>query len=355
MSEPTDRDVLSGTGPAEANRRSARVKGSCTALAVLGCAAVQPAFAWGNEGHQVVATIAQRYLTARTTAAVNALLAKDSSTLTAHTIAAEATWADAYRASSTAAYQATHQWHYADIELQGGSLQAACFGFPALPAGTVASQGPARDCHVDKVVEMAAELAARSTASTAEKVLALKFLLHLVGDLHQPLHTADAKDAGGNAKQVSAAKLGKGSLHQFWDTQFVGSYGTNYATVAGRLQASIGKVQFTSWYGGDPKAWADEAHRVAVTTAYGPLPAPDASGVYVLDARYVDAAEAAVGLQLSRAGVRLAYLLNQAFDPSGKVPNVSPSTRGMPAPHTTVPTAAFVARDFQHARQGDER
>lgn len=129
--------------------------------------------AWGNEGHQVVATIAQHYLTTKTLAAVNALIAQDTSTMTAHNIAAEATWADAYRASSPAARAATHNGHFADIEVPGGTLQAACFGFPPLPTGTPASAGPANDCHVDKIAESAAELGPGSNAAAAEQVLAL--------------------------------------------------------------------------------------------------------------------------------------------------------------------------------------
>jgi len=253
------------------------------------------AFAWGNEGHEIVATIALHYMTAPTASAVKALLAKDTSTLTGHTIAAEATWADAYRSSSTAAYNETHNWHFADIEVPGGTLQAACFDFPPLPAGTAASAGPANDCHVDKIKEDVAELGPSSQAAVAEQVLALKYILHFVGDQHQPLHSADENDAGGNSKKVSATGLGSGNLHAFWDTQFVASYGSSYASVATKLEAAITKANFAAWYSGTPEAWAEDANSFAVSTAYGMLPKVNKSGVYVLPASYVTAAEDVVG------------------------------------------------------------
>jgi hypothetical protein len=53
-------------------------------------------------------------------------------------------------------------------------------------------------------------------------------------------------DAGGNSKKVSSSKLGSGNLHAFWDTQFVASYGTSYATVATKLEAAITKTDFTA-------------------------------------------------------------------------------------------------------------
>ncbi|WLA46706.1 MULTISPECIES: S1/P1 nuclease [Bradyrhizobium] len=73
---------------------------------------------------------------------------------------------------------------------------------------------------VDKSQQFAAELANPAT-DVEEQVAALKFLLHFVGDVHQPLHSSDDHDRGGNAKRVSATGLSAGNLHHFWDTEFV--------------------------------------------------------------------------------------------------------------------------------------
>jgi S1/P1 Nuclease len=162
------------------------------------------AFAWGSEGHEIVAQVATHYLQPSVRQKVFALLAADTSPLTAHDFLSEATWADRFRESSPAARAQTHQWHFTDIELSTADLNAACFGHPPVPTGAVASAGPPSDCAVDKIDEFLSELRSTST-SPAERLIALKFLLHFVGDIHQPLHSSDDHDAGGNAKTVTAA------------------------------------------------------------------------------------------------------------------------------------------------------
>jgi hypothetical protein len=196
-------------------------------VAILWFCAAAPwpplAHAWGDEGHQIVALIAQHYLDAPVKRRVQALLASDSSGLVPDTsMANEATWADRYRDSdrdaSARRYQQTRQWHYVDLELSSPNLERACFAHPALPPGTPASAGPAEDCVVDKIEQFEAELSNPHT-STDERRLALQFLLHLVGDVHQPLHASDDADEGGNLKRVSARGLHAASLHHYWDTE----------------------------------------------------------------------------------------------------------------------------------------
>jgi hypothetical protein len=132
------------------------------------------------------------------------MLTADPDTLTAHDIASGATWADRYRDSdrggSRQRYEQTRQWHFVNIELDGPNLDRACFGHPRLPAAVPASSGPAKACLVDKIEQFTAELSNSATAP-GERLLALEFLLHLVGDVHQPLHAVDDHDAGGNRKQ----------------------------------------------------------------------------------------------------------------------------------------------------------
>jgi len=83
-----------------------------------------------------------------------------------------------------------------------------------------ASGGPPNACVVDKIRQFNTELAAPGT-DPQERIIALKFLLHFVGDVHQPLHSADDHDQGGNSKRVSARGFPAGNLHHFWDTEFV--------------------------------------------------------------------------------------------------------------------------------------
>jgi len=109
------------------------------------------------------------------------------------------TWADKYRDSdrdtTKIRYEATWRWHFVDTELAQPDLASACFDHPPLPAGVPASQGPPPACVVDKIDQFTAELSNPATGAS-ERLLALKFLLHFVGDLHQPLHAADDHDAG---------------------------------------------------------------------------------------------------------------------------------------------------------------
>ncbi len=170
------------------------------------------AYAWGHEGHEVIAEIARTHLTLKALAATDAILKTDvSNNLTAHDMASEATWADAYRG---AGHRETASWHFVDLELDNPDLKAACFGFP--PAAVPASSGPAQDCVVDKINEFAGELINPNTPAD-EKLLALKFLIHFVGDIHQPLHASDNHDRGGNCVQVSLGGVRTTNLHSYWD------------------------------------------------------------------------------------------------------------------------------------------
>ncbi len=282
---------------------------ACSMLAAL----PQKAAAWGDEGHEVVALVAQSFLDPDVRKKVNALLAADTDNLTAHDIASAATWADRFRDANIGGSRArTRQWHFTDIEITAPDLNKACFNHPAIPAGAVASEGPANDCVVDKINQFADELADPKT-DQEEQVIALKFLLHFVGDLHQPLHSSDDNDRGGNDKKVSANTLKAGNLHHYWDTEFVGLLETDAKSIASDLIGHITPNQVKDWQKGTPADWATEAFYVAKADAYGALPEPSSRGSYRLSDDYVTAATDDVAKQLSRAGVRLAFVLNKAL------------------------------------------
>jgi hypothetical protein len=279
----------------------------------LSCAQVQTARAWGDEGHEVVALVAQSFLEADVRKRVNALLASDTDWLTAHDIASEATWADKFRdANADGSRSKTRQWHFVDIELTAPNLDEACFNHPPIPSGATASNGPSDDCVVDKIQEFATELSNPAT-DLEERVVALKFLLHFVGDVHQPLHSSDDHDRGGNDKRVSAAGLKAGNLHHFWDTEFVEQLGPDAKTIASDLIGHISEAQRKKWEAGEPKDWAQESFQIAKDDAYGQLPEPNSHGSFRLTDDYVTMATQDVSLQLSKAGVRLALILNRAL------------------------------------------
>ena len=181
-----------------------------------------------------------------------------------------------------------------------------------MPPGTIASRGPADACIVDKIDQFEAELANPETAQE-ERLVALKFLLHLVGDVHQPLHAADDHDAGGNKKLVAAARRNPGNLHRYWDFEFVERLGVDPRQVAASLIGQITEQQRQAWSRGTPADWVLEAFALARDDAYGLLPQSSDHGIYTLSSAYVEQAVKDTALELSRAGVRLAFVLNQAL------------------------------------------
>ena len=291
----------------------------CLALAAALIAGLpRQAAAWGDEGHQIIALVAGHFLAPAVRQRVAALLATDDSELTQHDMPSEATWADKFaqsdRDTTRQRYDATYRWHFVNIELAGPDLDAACFGHPMVAAATPASQGPAEDCVVDKIDQFEAELAAAGT-SPGERLLALKYLLHFVGDLHQPLHAGDNHDAGGGKVKVAAPDIEAKNLHIFWDVDAVRQLGSGAGEIASWLIAGITPEEQQSWCRGSTADWALETFGVARDHAYGRLPPADADGVRRLDAAYRDDAGRVAAEQLAKAGVRLACVLNKALTP----------------------------------------
>ena len=278
----------------------------------VACGQPLPVYAWGDEGHEIVALIAAQYLQPQVRSRVENILAADNSGLTRSTsLEQEATWADKYRDANPRQYQATHTWHFVDLEISRPVvLRAACFGHPALAPGQPASAGPANDCIVDKIDEFNGEL---TRSSALEQRLALQFILHLIGDLHQPLHVSDNYDHGGNWKRVRAPGLRPESLHHYWDVEFVRALGRGQRLVAQQLLARITPEKLQRWSGGNAVDWTRETYALAKIHAYGGLPGGHWRQPYALSEAYVADATGVAAEQLSKAGVRLAFILNEAF------------------------------------------
>lgn len=279
-------------------------------------------FAWGDEGHKIVGVIAYSRLTPTVKRKLGALLAADRDELTAADFVSRTTWADKYRESDRQTtkmrYQATRKWHFADIDIQTGDIDAACEHHPKLPRGTLASAGPANNCVIDKIEQFIVELRNPFIART-EKILAFKFLLHLIGDLHQPLHAADNKDRGGNDVAVLLADdIPPTNLHLYWDNHIVERLGSDPWSIGAALSRKISTGTAEVWSRGTTISWAKESFRRAKTVVYnfaGLQESVDdrgAQGVRLDDA-YENSALIAAREQLSKAGVRLAAVLNDTI------------------------------------------
>jgi hypothetical protein len=295
---------------------------ACAALAAAVLSAPLTCLAWGDEGHQVIGSLAYKRLTPKARKAVDALLAQDKDTLTKPDFVSRTTWADKFRDSdrntTKVHYKATHKWHFVDVEIDGGSLQDACFGRPQLAAGAPASQGPPDACVVDKIEQFRTALADPATPP-AEKLLALKFLMHFVGDVHQPLHAADHNDSGGNAVAIEVApSSSQANLHAYWDTRLVSKLGANVTTASTAVGKLITPANVAKWSTGTVEDWASESAAHAKDTAYnfsGEKTFVDDHGGTgeVLDASYQARALPVAKEALAKAAVRLANLLNEAF------------------------------------------
>jgi S1/P1 Nuclease len=279
-------------------------------LAVLATMACAPAAAWGDLGHRVTALIAYRHLLPTARAQLDALLASDGDPLTAPDFASRATWADKYRNG----HRETAAWHFVDIEIDHPELQSACHGFPVLAVDQIASQGPAQDCVVNKIDEFSAELSDLRTPP-AERLLALKFLIHFVGDLHQPLHAADHQDRGGNCIALTPPQQQQSNLHAYWDVAVVEALGLSAAQIADKLDASLGAADFKQWAQGTPQSWALDTFEVGRRDTYAlpSLPTCSNSGSVSLSSEYRARAEKDAAMQLQKAAVRLAAVLNAAL------------------------------------------
>jgi len=278
-------------------------------LAALCALLPSPALAWGDKGHEIIAAIARDRLTPQARAWVDRLLAQDTDTLTAPDMLARATWADKWRDHG---HRETASWHFVDQELSAPSLPTACFGFPtpAVPA----SAGPAQDCIVDRLDAFEHELTAPATAP-AERLLALKYILHFVGDVHQPLHASDHQDRGGNCVHVSLADHRTTNLHSFWDTAVLASLGDDPATIAHSLESEISAGDAKTWAAGTAADWAKESYAAAVAHAYtlnSPAGCDSDQAPIALSTRYQAQALKTARRQLEKAGVRLAWILNRA-------------------------------------------
>jgi hypothetical protein len=268
-----------------------------------------PAYAWGDLGHRVTALIAYRHLNPDARSRLDSLLASDPDPLTASDFASRATWADKFSAT----HHETTPWHFMNNEIDSPDAKAACYGFQPLAEGVVASAGPAKSCIVAKIEQFSAEL--RDPATTPnEKVLALKFLIHFMGDLHQPLHVADHDDRGGNCIRLSPSPDGDvTNLHLFWDITTVRALGADATTIAAALDKEITARDAKAWRRGDVRTWARETFELAKRDAYH-LPSlptcgtPDAT--IALSPDYEVTAQVDAAGQLKKAGIRLASVLN---------------------------------------------
>jgi hypothetical protein len=252
------------------------------ALFLFQLTAVSSAFPWYDKGHRVVALIAEANLTAETRRRIQEILPAGT------TLADAAIWPD-HEGRSIGELDPLH---YVSIpeDAEGYDEARDC---------------PQRDCVIEALRWFLSNLADKN-APTIIRRFALRYVAHLVGDMHQPLHAGRAKDRGGTQIPVSY-KGQRTNLHYFWDTDLVEMEEGSAEEVARRLDAGLTEEERRQWQSGGPIQWIDESMRLARSRVY-------ALGESVeLSDQYVERARPVVRSRLIQAGVRLAWLLNAAF------------------------------------------
>lgn len=252
-------------------------------LVVVLLALPMAASAWSAFGHRLVAALAADQLTARTQAQIVELLQGEAEP----TLPGIATWADQLRDNDPDLGKRSAKWHYVNM-----------------PEGTC-DYVPARDCRngdcLIEAIRKQTAILSDTSRPRGERAQALKFVVHFIGDVHQPLHVGLGRDRGGNDVQVNLD--GKGmNLHSLWDRELLASTGRGQAGYTEHLQA----LPPPKARQGTVEDWARESCDIVATPGFYP---PRAT----LDHDYVRRWTPVAETRLRLAGQRLARVLNDAL------------------------------------------
>lgn len=237
---------------------------------------------WGRVGHRAIGQIAAEQLTPAVRRTADRLLG-------GATLAEVSTWADSIRPERPE----TSSWHYVNI--------------PVIDSVYRPDRHCPRQCVISAYQTQVAILADRRR-SDAERGEALRWVVHLLQDLHMPLHVGDRGDRGGNDLQLTFAGR-RTNLHSLWDSGMIEALGHDATSLADAIRSDLASHQdLGPMSHGDVISWAMESHRVSRELVYHALPAS-----LEVDRDYVDLVRPALRLQLVRASVRLAAVLNHAL------------------------------------------
>ncbi len=237
---------------------------------------------WGKTGHRVSSQIAERYLDDTARAAVAEILGVED-------LAEASTWPDFMRSNPDEFWRRTaNPWHYVTIP-EGKTYPEV--GAP--PQGdAISALANFRTTLVD------------SRASLEDRQLALRFIVHIIADLHQPLHAGNGKDRGGNDFTV----VWEGqptNLHSVWDTALVDEQQLSYTELTAWLSRTMTAEMVAGWLQTDPVVWVSES--AAIRDGIYPGQNRELRWSYIYEHR------ATVNQRLMQAGVRMAAYLNEAL------------------------------------------
>lgn len=263
-------------------------------LMLLGIALVpQQSRAWGTDGHMIVCDIAYRELNSKARARVTQLLAEDPEF---HTFAAACVWADEVANSSR---PETKPWHFINL--------------PRDATRVTPDDCPRREGCILSAIALHKEILANPQASDAQKLQALKYLGHWIGDVHQPLHISFEDDRGGNYIPVRWRYFTDTNLHKIWDSVIIADEEHHrhhrWKALSALLEREITPTERQSWRQGTTLDWANETFQITRAASTDYVTARP-NQLLELGAPYYQTNLPVINRQLQRAGVRLGALLN---------------------------------------------
>jgi S1/P1 Nuclease len=264
---------------------------------VLFCSSYQQVLAWGQEGHSIIGEIAQRHLSSNARSRIAEILGHGVS------LASISSWADDIRTTRPE----TCNWHFVDIPLDVASYD------PTRDCKLEAKRG---DCIVAAVRRLLADLTSKQTKPQAKRE-ALKYIVHFIGDLHQPLHTL-LEEHGANDHKVKFFKQPNQpprptpkedtNLHAVWDTGLIRHCVWGWNAYVSRLEYTwLPRQNIMALAKGTVVEWVEEAHKAAKDVAFTVPMGAD------LDEDNVALVLPTLDRQLAVAGLRLARILNGTF------------------------------------------
>ena len=243
------------------------------------------AFCWGVIGHRVIGDIAQEHLSKKAKKGIKKLIGRES-------LAQWSNWGDYIKSDTT--WKHAYTWHFVDLP---GHMEKQPFidGLKKLPGRNLYNQ----------IIKLKADLVNESLSIT-ERQQALYWLIHLMGDLHQPLHVGRDEDQGGN-KIVIYWFDKKTNLHSLWDSMLIEFQQYSYSEYARYLDISS-DAQVKNWQSGTLEDWFYDSHELS-DKIYDNSP-NESKQSYTYNYMFKDMLD----MQLLKGGVRLAALLNDAFN-----------------------------------------
>jgi hypothetical protein len=210
-------------------------------MGVVAAAMSFQALSWGQIGHRVTGAIAEQYLTIEAQRAISELLVNED-------LAEASTYADEMKSNPSEFWKKTaNPWHYVNV----------------FDGKTYSDVAPPLEGNAATALDMFSKQLKSKQSSFAEKQLALRFIVHIIGDLHQPFHAGNGIDRGGNDVKLKFF-WEDSNLHRVWDSGLIDRQNLSYTEWTTILSRKISEQQANEWMEVDPKVWIAESAKLRI-------------------------------------------------------------------------------------------